>query len=100
MCSSDLVFKETKQTNPKSYKYVISGVSADITDDEIKAASKCLEVYGISKKENNDLVKTETVILSFQSEQSLPGTITFGMLKSKLRLYVPGPMRCEKLYLI
>ena len=41
-----------------------------------------MEVNRIPKEENNDLFKTETVILSFQSEHSLPCTITFGMLKS------------------
>ena len=89
---NDQVFKESKQ---KAFKYVISGVSVDITDDEIKEAAKCMEVNRISKQDKNKLVKTETVILSFQSEQLLPGTIHFGMLKFKLRAYVPSPMRCK-----
>ena len=52
----DQVFKDDKQKKQKTFKYVISGVSTDITEDEIKAASNCLEVNRISRNENNNLV--------------------------------------------
>ena len=52
---NDQVFKESKQ---KSFKYIISGVSVDITDDEIKKATKCTEVNRISKQDRNKIVKT------------------------------------------
>lgn len=91
---NDHVFHENKQ-KPRIFKYVLSGVCVDITDDEIAEATKCAEVNRISKQDGNKLVKTETVILSFESEQTLPCTIHFGMLKIKLRAYVPSPMRCK-----
>ena len=91
---NDHVFKESKPKR-KAFKYFISGVPEDITDDEIKEAANCMEANRISKQDKNKLVQTETVILSFQSEQSLPSTVHFGMLKFKLRAYVPSPVQCK-----
>ena len=79
----------------KLHKYVISGVSREISVDEIKSALNCADATRISKLVENILTETETVILSFQSQKQLPCIVSIGYLKFKLKQYIPAPMRCK-----
>ena len=51
---------------PKTYKYVISGVSKEITENKIESATNCKEATRISKLVDKNPVETETIILSFE----------------------------------
>ena len=86
---------QNRAKKPVEFKYVISGVATEITENEIKGAVDCKEVIRINKLENKNLVQTQTCILTFENEIELPKTVAIGFIKFKLRAYVPGPLRCK-----
>ena len=91
--TNNQVFRETKQA--KTFKYVISGVSHEYNETEIEHATGCKEAIRISKKQENELVTTETCILIYENAVQLPFTVSIGFIKYRLRAYEPAPMRCK-----
>ena len=80
---------ETMESQPekssKIFKYVISSVSKEISENEIQNSISCKEATRISRPIDKSPVETETVILSFEKQQSLSCTVSIGYLKFKLK---------------
>ena len=55
---------------PKIFKYVISGVSKEISEKDIENATLCKEATRISKLVDKKTVETETVILDYENSSS------------------------------
>ena len=92
---TDNVFRENRPAKIKEFKYVISGVATEISETEILNAAACKEVNRISRKQENELIQTETCILVYDHEIQLPQVIAIGFVRYKLRMYESGPMRCK-----
>jgi len=77
---------------------VISGVSPDITDEDLLSALssyKVKSVYRFNKTKEGVKTPTYSVKLSF-SDTNLPPTIPLGYRMHKVSKYVPPPLRCFK----
>jgi len=78
-----------------TYRYVISGVPADISVDEIKEFADCQAVKRITRHINGSDVNTETCILTYDEELVLPVTLKHAFLSYKVRKYTTNPMQCK-----
>jgi len=77
---------------------VISGVSTDITDEDLLSAlspHKVKSVYRFTKTKDGVKTPTYSVKLSF-STSNLPSTIPLGYRLHNVSKYVPPPLRCYK----
>ena len=74
--------KENQPIKVKEFKYIISGVTNEITEYEIQTAANCKEVVRISKLANKNLVQTQTCILTFENEIELPKSIAIRFMKN------------------
>ena len=73
-------------------KGVIIGVSPEISDEEITDMIGNEWSRRIEKYSNGAKVRTTAVIVAFSGD--LPASVNLGLLKFKVRVYVPAPMRC------
>jgi len=100
--TATLPFAESKQNNMENrddvfntFRYVISGVPADISTDEVKDFADCNLVKRITRRENGMDVNTETCILTYDEELVLPVTLRYALLTYKVRKYTTNPMQCK-----
>jgi len=78
-----------------TFRYVISGVPANISTDEVKDFADCNLVKRITRRENGMDVNTETCILTYDEELVLPVTLRYAFLTYKVRKYTTNPMQCQ-----
>ena len=69
-------------------------VSEDILIEELNQY-KVTEVYKIKRKQQNELINTGTMILTFD-RCTLPSNIKIGWKSYEVREYIPAPRRCFK----
>lgn len=72
---------------------IIFGVSVDVSDDEICEETECLKARRLTHFEDGVVVRTTTVVLSF--EDKLPDVVYIGLLTFRVRIYIPPPVRCK-----
>ena len=60
-----------------------------------ESGQKVKEVYRINKRGRNGPEKTHTYIFTFD-RPNIPKTVKIGVLREKVRLYIPKPRRCFK----
>jgi len=85
---------------PKQVRGVISGVSIDITEDELQYCenteeSKATKAICLNKRVNGGKAQTSTILLIFEGE-ILPEHVTFGFTWFCPRAYIATPTRCAK----
>ena len=73
---------------------IIHGVDQVITNEDISMASKACHVRRLMKKDNNVLVKTKSVILTYPSDP--PNSITLGYKTHLTKVFIQNPIRCNK----
>lgn len=99
---SSLTERQTREsTSTYNNEHLIHGiifkVSTELTDEEIVAATEAVKVRRLKTRdsESAQLLKTETVVLSFDGEE-LPTYLHIGFLKFKVSQYIPRPFRCTR----
>jgi len=78
-----------------TYRYVISGIPADISTDEVKDFADCHLIKCITRRINDIDVNTETCILTYDEELVLPVTLRHAFLTYKVSKYTTNPMQCK-----
>ncbi|XP_053968443.1 uncharacterized protein LOC128869865 [Anastrepha ludens] len=78
------------------YCNALRGIPQDEILEELKSQNVCL-VEKILKKDNNNLIETGLVVLTFDST-TLPEDIRIGYEKINIRPHIPRPLRCNNCF--
>src|SRR5206468_3850023 len=71
-----------------------AGVPHDVNNERIKEVAGCVEAYRIVKRRGGATQPTMAVVLSYETEDSVPPHVQLGYLRFKVRPFVPDPLRC------
>lgn len=77
-------------------KVVVGGVPIDFTEEEICTASDAKQAYRFVKKTPEGTLKTTTVLLTYDGEDSAPERFMMDYLNFRTREYKVKAMRCYK----
>ena len=79
---------------PELYKVVIGPVPPNISDEYIKKELQTSEAKRLLRRQENALIPTATVMLTYLDKQSIPKEVTLDSYTYTIKPYIPNAIRC------